>query len=45
MDSSVIKLNRPIGRKVEDTEDVLAFYKEILADLKKFKSKLEKLHI
>ncbi len=37
-------LNRPIGHRVEDAEEVLRAYEKILADLKKFKDQLEELH-
>ena len=37
------QLNRPIGHRVEDAEDVLASYEKILADLKSFKADLEEL--
>jgi len=38
------KLNKPIGYRVEDAEDVLTAYEKILADLKDFKAQLEELH-
>jgi nesprin-1 len=37
-------LNKPIGHRVEDAEDVLASYEKILNDLKRFKGQLEDLH-
>ncbi len=37
-------LNRPIGHRVEDAEEVLKAYEKILSDLKKFKAQLEELH-
>ena len=37
-------LNKPIGHRVEDAEDVLSSYEKILGDLKKFKQQLEDLH-
>jgi len=37
-------LNKPIGHRVEDAEDVLASYEKILGDLKRFKGQLEDLH-
>lgn len=38
------QLNKPIGYRVEDAEDVLTAYEKILADLKEFKTQLEDLH-
>ena len=38
------QLNKPIGYRVEDAEDVLSAYEKILSDLKNFKSQLEELH-
>lgn len=37
------QLNKPIGYKVEDAEDVLDAYEKILADLRSFKEQLEEL--
>ena len=38
------QLNKPIGYRVEDAEDVLTAYEKILKDLKDFKAQLEELH-
>ena len=38
------QLNKPIGYRVEDAEDVLSAYEKILTDLKDFKAQLEELH-
>lgn len=42
--SEIKMLNKPIGCRVEDAEDVLKSYEKILKDLREFKEQLEVLH-